>query len=226
MKKVTFKANSVAQDAMGKRNIITISIPPVTPEADEDLKTAFANVQRGIAQAFESAEKLRDPAFPKNVCDAFQRSTDAADSDAQPLTMPYEMDVVSKGLRHVLGALKTVPEDLKQEMEEAVNIAFTAGSIYRSAISRERHIDDLERELSQSRARERGRAESRRNSLAENQDLFDYMHPLVERDGHKVLTVARWAVKKGYGSRTGDEEKDAKANRSRYNRWKSGAKNS
>ncbi|WP_299850371.1 hypothetical protein [uncultured Roseovarius sp.] len=224
MKKVTHEAETVAQDAMGKKNVIKISIPLVTPETDEDVITAFANVQSGIAQAFEDAERLRDPEFPRNVRDAFHRATDAADSDAAPLTMPYEMYVVSQGLEQALDILETVPDDLKYEMEEAVNAAFTAGSNYRNAISRERHLDDLERELSQSKARERGRAENRRNSLAENQDLFEYMHPLVQNPENKVLTIARWAVKKGYGSQTGDLEKDAKANRSRYNRWVSGDK--
>lgn len=206
-------------DAMGRRTLLKISIPLARSNTSGQAVEALSNFQSGLKTAFEEVEKLRDNGFPRNVREAHQWANEAAEEDAAALSKPYEMFVVSKGLQQAVNFLENAPAELKHGFEQALNAAFTSGSNFRLAVSRERHLEDLEREIAQAKARKRGRDENRRASREENQDLFKYMLPMVERDGHKVLTVARWAAAKGYGSQTGDPAKDAQANRSRYNRW-------
>lgn len=210
-------------DAMGQRTQIKISIPLPKPNSAEEVRHALADTQSGLSAAFEKAEEHREQGFPRNIREAHQWANEVADGDAELHSKSYEMFVVAQGLKRALDYLEDAAAEIKQDFEQALNVAFTAGSNFRLAVSRERHLEDLERELSQAKARERGRDETRRITEGCNRELFIFMLKRLKGNGDgkkpSVMEVARAAAEEGLGAKTGDLEKNAQANRSRFNRW-------
>lgn len=222
MKKVTHRIETVHQDAMSTKRVMRITIPPLDTSSREAFEESASSMHREIDLASDTLDEATD-ARRRSVRAALKYAESEADPEAPHCSTGDLMNTVSIRLRNALAIVPMMPAHVRDELEQALNLAFAAGAQFNEAYSRERHLDDLERELSQAKARQNGRDVTRHASENENRELLIFMLNGLRKkpDGTKpkVMEVARWAAKKGLGARSGDLEKDAKANRSRYNRW-------
>lgn len=233
MSNVTHRFETVFEDEMSTKRVLKLTIPPgMRPSAqptqgeDEQLCGLEAALR---ALARESGNR------PRTVREVLRYATEKSGfhievggsitNHAAYCTEEDFLHGVACALHQALEIVGSLPETEHKSLEGALTMAFHAGTKFKEAMLRRDHLQNLKRELSQAKSRKRGNEETRRTSLERNLELFKFMHKRLTNGETRVMHVARLAARRGLGAQTGNVEKDAKANRSRYNRWAFASRN-
>ena len=233
MPRVIHSFETVHEDVMSTKRVMNITIPRhITP--DEKTIDGADKQQCGLSAALEAIanEKGDQPRTVREMLryaaeqSGFKVEADGSiTSSAQGCSKEDFFHRVASALNQALEIVGSMPAADHQTLEDALTLAFHAGANFKEVKMRTDHLQNLERELSQANSRKRGNDETRRTSLENNFELFKFMHAHLSNGETQVLKVARWAARRGLGAQSNDLEKNAKANRSRYNRWVSANQN-
>lgn len=217
------KTETIYKDAMGKKEVLRITIPAHTGNVEEIFQKAGETLRDNL-DAISNLRTRTVGDMPQSVAGAYSIAMAEQSEHPDPLSTGDFMSTVAARLEGVMAHLGTLPEEEADCLEALFDRAFQAGSAFRASIMRDKHLVDVEREEKMKKARSLGGIQRGMEAEAENRKLFEFMQPRVEGvNGTKpkpVKEVARLAAKAGLGAQKGDVEKDAEANRKRYSNYK------
>lgn len=216
MKKVTHEIAPPETDAMGSSRLVKISIPAPGEANIEDIIDNFEANKAAVEQIFERLRSEQPADQPTSARDALTYASKFSDPDAPHLSEERYFFAVEQGLENALEILEHLPDRTQIEVEQLLNLAFHAGSNFRTATMRRRHLTDIKREAGNAKARSAGGKAKASLLRDENEELFKFMDERIGKKKRAVKEAARFAARKGVGAKKGTEEQRTEANRQRY----------
>lgn len=216
MKKVTHEIAQPEKDEMGSSRIVKITIPAPGEAKIEDIIDDFKANEAAVEQIFERLRSEQPADQPTSAKDALAYASKFSDPNAPALSEERYFFAVEQGLGNALDILEHLPKRTQIEVEQLLNLAFHAGSNFRTATMRRRHLTDIKREAGNAKGRSAG-GKAKANLLRdENEELFKFMDERIGTKKRFVKTAARWAAQRGIGAQAGSLEERTEANRQRY----------
>lgn len=153
---------------------------------------------------------------PRSAKEALTHASSYSDPNAEPLSEASYFHTVVQSLETVFDTLDQLPQKHRESVEQFIDISFHAGSHFRIALTRRKHLADIKREVGNAKGRSRGGDARARNYDEENRLLFEFMDEKLRTKTRYVKTAANWAVKQNLGAQKGSVEQRTEANRQRY----------
>lgn len=188
------------EDAMSQARRITITFPLHGPQpTPEDLLEVLAALtSEGPASLAEVREQLAGVSF--------------GEAPPEPLSAEYFHRRAAQLLATIDDVLQELPADHRSAMRRALDQAYRLGQVCTELKMRERHLDDVTREVEKMKPAQRRGGEARRGKFKEDTErLCAFMQDKVE-EGHPIRNAARLAFKKRLGT-------SEDGNRKRYDNW-------
>jgi len=201
MKKVTTAKKIVAQDEMSSKVSLVISLPTDGMEG-----------MRDALNEMDALSKKR----PSSISTAKEIIAECEPLEGGELSKADFFDRCQTLFDRAGKVLSTIPQELRADVSDALDMAFKGGGLFYEAILRDENLIDVTRERKQQKARSDGG--TAKGPRQRTPDLLDEIDKLLKSDPGMSQRKAADLALRNLGISIGEISPEAARNRYRY--WK------